>query len=224
MILSANLEEITVTARKKDETALTVPVSLTAFSEADLEKLNINSFVDYATKVPNLSFSYGTGNLGYIDSRTVAIRGIEGAGTTGIYIDETPIPDSLDPRVVDIQRIEILKGPQGTLFGQGSLGGTLRLITVQPTPGVDEAHYTTTLGGTSGAGSPDYGVSFAGSHTFTDNLVVRAVGFYDHEGGYLHRLAVDPNTGETLANVNNYGAEKIVRWLARPALDRQRPG
>jgi len=225
MILSANLEEISVTARKKDETALTVPVSLTAFSEADLEKLNINSFIDYAAKIPNLSFSYGTGNLGYVDSRTVAIRGIEGAGTTGIYIDETPIPDSLDPRVVDIQRIEVLKGPQGTLFGQGSLGGTLRLITAQPTPGVNDAHYATTLGGTSGAGSPDYGVSFAGSHTFADNLVVRAVGFYDHEGGYLHRLAVDPNTGETLANVNDYGAEKsyggslALRWIASDRVD-----
>ena len=220
MMSSASLEEITVTARKRDETALAVPVSITALSKADLEKLDIKSFIDYASKVPNLSFSYGTGNLGYVDSRTVAIRGIEGSGTTGIYIDDTPIPDSLDPRVVDIQRIEILKGPQGTLFGQGSLGGTLRLIPVRPRPGSDDAHYTATFGGTSGAGSPDYGVSFAGSHTVADDLVLRAVGFYDHEGGYLHRLAADPNTGEVLANVNNYGAEKsyggslAVRWIA----------
>jgi len=225
MTSRASLEEITVTARKKDETALTVPVSITALTEADFEKLGIKSFTDYATKVPNLSFSYGTGNLGYIDSRTVAIRGIEGSGTTGTYIDETPIPGSLDPRLLDIQRIEILKGPQGTLFGQGSLGGTVRLITVQPTPGEDDVHYTASFGGTSGAGSPDFGVSFAASHTVTDNLVLRAVGFFDHEGGYLHRLAVDPNTGETLANVNNYGAEKshggslALRWIAADRVD-----
>jgi outer membrane receptor protein involved in Fe transport len=188
---SSELQEITVTARKKDEKALDVPVSITAFSQADLQRLNINSFTDYATKTPNLTFSFGTANYGYVDSHTIAIRGISGAGTTGFYIDDTPIPDSLDPRVVDIARIEILKGPQGTLFGQSSLGGNLRLITVPPTPGVDDAHYSAKLGGTSGAGSPDYGFDFAGSHTLIDDaLVARAVGFYDHEGGYMHRDAV----------------------------------
>jgi iron complex outermembrane recepter protein len=215
------LEEITVTARKKDETALSVPVSITAFSEANLEKLNINSFTDYATKTPNMSFSYGTANWGYVDSHTVAIRGISGFGTTGVYIDDTPVPDSLDPRVVDIARIEILKGPQGTLFGQSSLGGNLRLITVQPTPGNDNVHYTAKLGGTSGAGSADYGADFAGSHTLIDDtLVARVVGFYDHQGGFVHRHALDPNTSATLADVRNYGAQKsyggslALRWIA----------
>jgi len=220
------IQEITVTARKKDEKALDVPVSITAFSQADLQRLNINSFTDYATKTPNLTFSYGTANYGYVDSHTIAIRGISGAGTTGFYIDDTPIPDSLDPRVVDIARIEILKGPQGTLFGQSSLGGNLRLITVMPTPGVDDAHYGAKLGGTSGAGSPDYGVDFAGSHTLIDDtLVARIVGFYDHEGGYMHRDAVDPNTGATLANVGNYGAVEsyggsfALRWLVNDHFD-----
>ncbi len=202
------LEEITVTARKKDETALSVPVSITAFSAADLERLNINSFTDYATKTPNMTFSYGTANYGYVDSHTIAIRGISGAGTTGFYIDDTPVPDSLDPRVVDIARIEVLKGPQGTLFGQSSLGGNLRLITVAPRLGTDDIHAAVKLGGTSGAGSPDYGGDFAGSHTLIDDtLVVRAVGFYDHAGGYLHLNAVDPNTGTVLANQGNYGAQ-----------------
>jgi iron complex outermembrane receptor protein len=223
---SSELQEITVTARKKDEKALDVPVSITAFSQADLQRLNINSFTDYATKTPNLTFSFGTANYGYVDSHTIAIRGISGAGTTGFYIDDTPIPDSLDPRVVDIARIEILKGPQGTLFGQSSLGGNLRLITVSPTPGVDDAHYSAKLGGTSGAGSPDYGFDFAGSHTLIDDaLVARAVGFYDHEGGYMHRDAVDPNTGTTLADAANYGAVEsyggsfALRWLMSDRFD-----
>jgi len=221
-----SLEEITVTARKKDEKALDVPVSITAFSQADLQRLNINSFTDYATKTPNLTFSYGTANYGYVDSHTIAIRGISGAGTTGFYIDDTPIPDSLDPRVVDIARIEILKGPQGTLFGQSSLGGNLRLITVAPTPGNDDAHYSAKLGGTSGAGSPDYGFDFAGSQTLIDDaLVARVVGFYDHEGGFMHRDAVDPNTGATLADEGNYGAVQsyggsfALRWLVSDHFD-----
>ena len=223
---STEIEEITVTARKKDEKALDVPVSITAFSRADLERLDINSFTDYATKTPNLTFSYGTANYGYVDSHTIAIRGISGIGTTGFYIDDTPIPDSLDPRVVDIARIEILKGPQGTLFGQSSLGGNLRLITVEPTPGVEDAHYTAKLGGTSGAGSPDYGIDFAGSFTpIGDTLVARVVGFYDHAGGFMHRDVTDPNTGVTLGNFGNYGAEEsyggsfALRWLVSDRFD-----
>jgi outer membrane receptor protein involved in Fe transport len=212
------LDEITVTARKKSESAIDVPVSITAFSEAAIENLNINSFTDYATKTPNLSFSYGTANWGYVDSHTIAIRGISGFGTTGVYIDETPVPDSLDPRVVDISRIEILKGPQGTLFGQSSLGGNLRLITVQPTAGKDDGHISLKAGQTSGAGSPDYSLDFADSHNLGSNLVGRIVGFYDHAGGFLRRDSVDPTTGVTLANVNDYGAQKTyggslaLRW------------
>jgi iron complex outermembrane recepter protein len=220
------LEEVVVTARKQAETLLDVPVAITAFSEATLEKYDIRSFTDYATKVPNLSFSYGTANYGYVDSHTVAIRGISGAGTTGVYIDETPVPDSLDPRVVDISRIEVLKGPQGTLFGQSSLGGNLRLITVQPSATDPNLHYSARLGGTSGAGSPDYSVDFAGTQKLIDNvLYVRAVGFYDHEGGFLHRVATDPNTAAVLADVNNYGAQKSYggsfsfRWIANDRTD-----
>jgi outer membrane receptor protein involved in Fe transport len=212
------LDEITVTARKKNESAIDVPVSITAFSEATIENLNINSFADYATKTPNMSFSYGTANWGYVDSHTIAIRGISGFGTTGVYIDDTPVPDSLDPRVVDISRIEILKGPQGTLFGQSSLGGNLRLITVQPTEGKPDAHFSVKGGQTSYAGSPDYSADFAGSHDIARNLVGRLVGFYDHEGGFLRRVAVDPTTGQETANVGNYGAQRtyggsgVLRW------------
>jgi iron complex outermembrane recepter protein len=223
---SSVLEEITVTARKKDETALSVPVSITAFSSADIERLNISSFTDYATKTPNMTFSYGTANYGYVDSHTIAIRGVSGAGTTGFYIDDTPVPDSLDPRVVDIARIEVLKGPQGTLFGQSSLGGNLRLITVAPRLGNDDVHYAVKLGGTSGAGSPDYGADFAGSHTLVDDkLVARVVGFYDHSGGYMHLNAVDPNTGGTLANQGDYGAQAsyggsiALHWFISDQID-----
>jgi outer membrane receptor protein involved in Fe transport len=222
----AEIQEITVTARKKDESAINVPVSITAFTQADLERLDISSFTDYATKTPNMTFSYGTANYGYVDSHTIAIRGISGLGTTGFYIDDTPVPDSLDPRVVDIARIEILKGPQGTLFGQSSLGGNLRLITVEPTPGADAAHYTAKVGDTSGAGSPDYGIDFAGSHTLIDDtLVARVVGFYDHAGGFMHREVADPNTGAMLGNYGNYGAEEsyggslALRWLVNDWFD-----
>jgi len=221
---AGGLEEVVVTARKRAEAAIDVPESITAFSAATLERLGVQSFTDYATKTPNLSFSYGTANYGYVDSHTVAIRGVAGLGTTGIYIDDTPVPDSIDPRVVDIRSIEILKGPQGTLFGQGSIGGNLRLITVEPSPGATDGHVNASMGGTSGAGSPDYGLDFAGTtQLIGDNVLVRAVGFYDHAGGYLHHLS--PDSGGSLQDRGNYGATTsyggslALRWIATDRLD-----
>ncbi len=218
------LEEVTVSARKHEETTLDVPASITAFSAQTLEKLDIRSFNDYATKTPNLSFSYGTANWGYADSHTIAVRGVSGFGTTGVYIDDTPVPDSLDPRVVDIQRIEVLKGPQGTLFGQNSLGGNVRMITVEPSPTNNDAHYNLRAGYTSGAATPDYGLSFAGTQKLIgDNFLVRAVGFYDHTGGYVNRTY--PDASGNLQKVDNYGANRAwggslaFRWIVSDSFE-----
>jgi len=124
------LDEIIVTATRRSESIFTVPISITALSARDLEQTGAASFADYAAQVPNLSFAYsGSGQHG---SRSVALRGVVGKGTTGVYIDDTPVFESLDPRVVDLERIEILRGPQGTLYGARSMGGTIRLITRQP--------------------------------------------------------------------------------------------
>lgn len=201
----ASLDEVVVTARKRQETLADVPISVTAFSEQSLDRLNIRSFDDYATQTPNLSFSYGTAELSFGGTRSPAIRGVSGEGTVGVYIDDTPVPDSIDPRVVDIARIEILKGPQGTLFGQGSLGGNLRIITVQPSASDPNIHFQARLGATSGGGSPDYGVDFAGSHNLIDDtLTVRLVGFVDHTAGFMTRTY--PLANGSRASVNNQGA------------------
>jgi iron complex outermembrane receptor protein len=135
-----SLDSIVVTARKRDESLAEVPASITAFTSESLAAFNIQSFPDYATKTPNLSFAYGSGPTGISAARTVAIRGVAGqnlfgtAGATGFYIDDTPVPGSVDPRVVDLDDIEVLKGPQGTLFGESSLGGNVRLITKRAEP------------------------------------------------------------------------------------------
>jgi iron complex outermembrane recepter protein len=200
------LQEIIVSARKRTETQIDVPISITAFSAESLERLNVRSFDDYATKTPNLSFSYGTAELGYGATRSVAIRGISGEGTVGVYIDDTPVPDSIDPRVVDIERIEVLKGPQGTLFGQGSLGGNLRIITTQPAASNANAYFQSRVGGTSGGTGPDFGLSFAASQNLIgDLLTARLVGFVDHTAGFLTRAYPGPNG--TMVSVPNQGAD-----------------
>lgn len=106
---------VTVTARKREESLAEVPTSITAFTAETLKDYNVQSFADYASKTPDLSFTYGQGPTGWADARTIAIRGITGqnlfgtAGATGFYIDDTPVPGSVDPRVLDLASIEVLK-------------------------------------------------------------------------------------------------------------------
>ncbi len=128
------LEPVIVTAERRSESIQDVPVSVTAITGETLDKFNDHDFGDYAHTIPNLS--YGTGSdFGVTNGRTVTIRGITGGrfrsgqATTSFYLNDTPVPLSLDPRVLDLQRIEVLRGPQGTLFGSSAMGGTVRVIT-----------------------------------------------------------------------------------------------
>src|SRR5271154_1103518 len=191
---STDLQIITVTARKRGESLAEVPTSITAFTAESLQDFNIQSFNDYATMTPNLSFSYGGGPTGISDARAVAIRGITGqnlfgtAGATGFYIDDTPLPGSVDPRILDIDNIEVLKGPQGTLYGESSLGGNIRLVTKKPNVEKDEFSFMTQAGVTAGGGSADGGASVIGNLVVVpDYMAVRAVLFFNHDAGYLTR-------------------------------------
>jgi len=121
------LEEVIVTAQKRSESEQTVPMSITTFSAEALQQKAINNFFDYATKVPNLAFAPTGDGVG--TARTVSIRGISGDNVTGFYIDDTPLPDSVDPRVLDIDHIEVLRGPQGTLYGRNTIGGAIKYVT-----------------------------------------------------------------------------------------------
>ncbi|HEV2284628.1 MAG TPA: TonB-dependent receptor [Steroidobacteraceae bacterium] len=191
---TGEIETIIVSARKREESLAQVPTSITAFTPETLKDYNIQSFSDYATKTPDLSFTYGGGPTGIADSKTIAIRGITGqnlfgtAGATGFYIDDTPVPGSLDPRVVDISSIEVLKGPQGTLYGESSLGGNVRLITRQPDLNSSGYGYMLDGGVTSGGGSPDGGGNFiANVVLIPGSAALRVVLFGNHDAGYLTR-------------------------------------
>jgi outer membrane receptor protein involved in Fe transport len=126
-----SLSAIVVTAERRAESIQSVPLSVTAISGNTLAAFDQVNFDDYAHLAPNLSF--GTGNtFGITNGREITIRGIAGANTTSYYINDTPLPISIDPRAIDLDRIEVLRGPQGTLFGSSAMGGTVRLITRQP--------------------------------------------------------------------------------------------
>jgi len=128
------LQEVIVTAQYRSESVQHVPMSITAITNQTLEIRDVKNLADYATTIPDLSYAIGTMGLsyGFAGAHGVTIRGISGADTTGFYIDDTPVPDSIDPHIVGIDRIEVLRGPQGALYGARSMGGTVRLITQQP--------------------------------------------------------------------------------------------
>src|SRR5450759_4246482 len=133
------LEEITVTAEKHSETLEKVPLSIVAYTAEALAETGVQDFSSLAARIPGVTLnSAGPGQSSY------SIRGVASVGgnapTTGLYIDETPIIPSggdgatatIDPDLFDLARIEVLRGPQGTLYGASSMGGTIRFITNQP--------------------------------------------------------------------------------------------
>ena len=126
----ASDDAIVVTAQRREQRLQDVPLAVTALSGATLGKKGALTFQDYAGAVPSLSFQY-VGPTGYRGERDYAIRGIYGSNTVGFYIDETPVP-IVDPEILDVARIEVLRGPQATLYGSNSMGGTIKFVINQP--------------------------------------------------------------------------------------------
>ena len=137
------LGEIIVTATKQAESLQEVGLSITAISDADLQQMGVTGFIDFAVHVPNLGMAYEAD--GRFDSSSPSLRGVFGVNTTGVYFDDTPVNASILPRVMDLDRIEVLRGPQGTLYGAKSMGGTIRFITKQPDLHESESNVHTTL-------------------------------------------------------------------------------
>tara|TARA_A100001391_G_scaffold130111_8_gene89526 strand:+ start:36361 stop:38631 length:2271 start_codon:yes stop_codon:yes gene_type:complete len=196
---------ILVTAQKRAEDAIDVPISIAAISSEQLEKQSIRDLEDISLLTPGLNFNGGS----QFGSPTISIRGISstfGASTTGYYLDETPLPQSnltpiVLPHVFDTERVEVLRGPQGTLYGSGSMGGTIRFI--RPEPNLDYASYELGANGeVTEGGAPSAEVQGVTDIPLMPGRVgLRAGAFYRHEGGWVDRG--DRNTGETIdQNVN----------------------
>src|SRR5882762_5049307 len=190
------LEEIVVTATRREESISKVPISVTAFSQDMIDQRGIKDFNDVVRFTPGVSIDTSGTNA-------ISIRGISssgGAGTTGIYIDETPIqmralgfnPDDTLPKTFDLDRVEVLRGPQGTLFGAGSEGGTVRYIMTQPS-GTKESMYARSEVSFTRYSDPSYEAGIAhGGPIINDVLGFRASVWYRYDGGWIDRI--DPTT------------------------------
>ncbi|MBS0419733.1 MAG: TonB-dependent receptor [Proteobacteria bacterium] len=212
-----SLQEVVVTATRQAESISKVAVSVTAITPEVMEQKGMKSFADIARFTPGVDFDSGNGGG---NRNTISIRGISsgaGSGTTGIYLDDTPIQmralgfsadDSL-PGIFDLERVEVLRGPQGTLFGAGSEGGTVRYITAQPSLTKYSGVVRGEVSGTRyGDLSYETGAAFGGP-IVNDVLGFRVSAWHRHDGGYVDR--VDTSTGNTTEHNANHGQIDSLR-------------
>jgi iron complex outermembrane receptor protein len=193
------LVEIVVTAEKRESTVQATAISLTALSAGDLAQENITSVEDLVLKVPGISLrTAGPGQTEY------EMRGLSSGGgtaaTVGFYIDETPLSASavalngrtvIDPDLFDLNHVETLRGPQGTLYGSGSMGGTIKLVTNQPKLGVFEAATDTTVSQTS-HGSTNGGASLMLNVPLGEIAALRTVVTAKYVSGFIDRIIAPP--------------------------------
>ncbi len=199
------LDEIVVTAEKRQSTVQDVPVSITAISGADLDAEGITSFSQVAQQVPGISMkTSGPGQTEY------EMRGITSTGgqspTVGLYLDDAPLTPpataqngkvAIDPSLYDLQRVEILRGPQGTLYGAGSMGGTIKLVTNKPDLTAFHAS-AEAVGSTTEGGGGNYGANaMFNLPLISDKLALRIVGTDEYTNGWIDRIVLNPFPLET---------------------------
>jgi iron complex outermembrane recepter protein len=191
----SGLQEVVVTATRRAEDIQNIPLTISALGQATLENQNIQNFQDYALALPQVSFtSDNPGGFAQVFMRGIGATGAfatSGANqTVGIYLDEQPITTAqgaLDLHTYDINRVEVLPGPQGTLYGAESESGTIRIITNKPDTTAFSAGYTgqlnTIYNGTLGGIAEGF-VNIP----VTSNLAIRLVGWYERDSGYIDNV------------------------------------
>ncbi len=227
---AAGLEEIVVTAQRRTERLQDVPISVLVLSQAAMDAQGTRSIDDVARLTPSVSYVRGAVNNNF-ESSNISIRGIDssaGAATTGLYIDDTPIQSrhlsfgtfNAYPALFDVERVEVLRGPQGTLFGAGSEGGTLRFISPEPNLTRSSVYARAEAAGTK-SGDPLYELGVAGgTPLIEDKLAFRASVSGRREGGYIDRY--DWQTGslaDKRANSNKTVTARLaVKWAVTDKL------
>jgi iron complex outermembrane recepter protein len=217
------IQEVVVTAQKREERLIDTPQSVSVLSSDYLEKIGAVQFRDFADSVPGLSYTTGGAGFSQVTLRGVT-TGYDVSQTVGIYVDEVPYGSStafargaqvnLDAGLFDIDRIEVLRGPQGTLYGASTLGGLIKYVTTPPSTTRFESQVRAGV-----SSIEDGGVGYDGAATVNiplaaDKMALRATGFYSHDGGYIENVA----RGEKdVSQSNLYGAR--LEFLVVPIED-----
>ena len=216
LIQADAIEEVVVTATKRGPTALQdVPISMQVLSSEELTNIRARNFEDWARLVPGLSFQdQGPGDKRYI------IRGVQsaGAGTVGVYLNDAVITGSNgedgggrnpDIKLFDVDRVEVLKGPQGTLYGASSMSGTIRIITNQPKLDQFETKLESSISGTHGGGFNYEMAATANLPVVEDKFALRAVGWVVNNDGYIDNVQLG---NKNINDEQTYGGRVTALW------------
>jgi outer membrane receptor protein involved in Fe transport len=216
---SANeLGEIVVTAEKTSEPLSKTPISISAVSSATLQEEHITDYEELSRAVPNLSYSSGGGP----GQANIEIRGVAsqaGSATTGIYLDDVPInivniytSGATEPRFFDLDRIEVLRGPQGTIYGASSMGGTIHFVSNVPDLHQFSASVHSWVSDTEG-GSINSQADSSVNLPLVDGVAALRVGaLVDHESGWIDRNAAGTIVATKINQVNSAVVRATLDW------------
>jgi iron complex outermembrane recepter protein len=214
------LAEIVVTAERYNSTIQNTPISMSAMTGDQLTAAGITNVEAIAQEVPGLSMRSAGPGLTEYEARGIASNG-GAAPTVGFYLDDVPLSPPamaqvgkvvIDPDLYDVDRVEVLRGPQGTLYGSGSMGGTVKVLTNQPKLDSWEGSFQGTLSDTQG-GSGNGGGNFMLNIPLGDTLALRTVATDTYRSGWIDRVVLNPfpeDAGITRANVLDAPVQSVV--------------
>lgn len=207
----AVLDTVTVTAQKRTENLQQVPISITVLGTQKLTEMNVSDFTDYAKLLPSLSYTQGEGGGSTPYFRGV-VSGNDGnhsgsSPSVGVYLDEQPVTTiggALDVHIYDIERVEALAGPQGTLYGASSQSGTLKIITNKPDVSGFSAGYALEVNSVTDGGNGYVGEGYV-NMPISDNAAIRLVAWDQHDAGWIDNVYGErtfPTSGITMNNAD----------------------
>ena len=227
------IQTVIITANKRKEDASKVPLSISVIGGDELAAQHIDDFASATRAIPNISFSGGGGGgnagngpgLSNIEMRGISSTG--GASTVGIYLDDVSISagnvysmGTAEPKFFDIDHVEVLRGPQGTLYGASSMGGTVKFITNQPNLKEQEVNVTADVSSTSGGGVNNTETGVYNAVLIPNELALRIGVETAHKSGFIDQ--VNPATGSVIASGINWEDDRVARiamkWAPTPNL------
>lgn len=197
---NVGFDEIVITAEKRESTVQKTPLSISAISGEALQEQGLSSVVDAMAAVPGVSFKTAGPGQTEFEMRGLTSTGGE-SPTVGFYLDDTPLTPPamgqsgkvvIDPNLFDLNRVEVLRGPQGTLYGSGSMGGTIKLVTNQPNPDRYAVNADAVLSATEGGGF-NHAENVMGNIPLVDGKAALRVVLTDkRDDGWIDRVVVSP--------------------------------
>lgn len=221
------IQTVVVTANKRKEDASKVAISMSVIGGDELQAQHITDYADVTRSIPNISFSGAGGGGDAGDGpglSNIQIRGISsaaGSATVGVYLDDVSMTQANqysmgtpEPKFFDVDHVEVLRGPQGTLYGASSMGGTVKFITNQPDSKEESFDFFTQVSQMQHANTPNYNGNFVVNKPLIPGELALRFGVQaEHIGGYINQIGYDPTSGatSTVANGINWQDNGVMK-------------